>query len=88
MNGNGRRRYDESGAGKSFNRRDRGNIAAGARMVRQHSQLEQAQGAQVIGAHQRLNRAHASFARIERPTDYFRNRAQRIGQRRPDTGSG
>ncbi len=57
-------------------------------MARQHSQLEKAQGAQVIGPHQCLNGAHASLLGIAWPTDHVPNRAQRLGKRRTNTGSG
>jgi hypothetical protein len=57
-------------------------------MARQHSQLEESQGAQVIGPHQRLNGAHASLRGIAWPTDNFTDRAQRIGNRRTNGGPG
>src|ERR1700733_12529613 len=67
---------------------DGGDTEAFSRVARQHSQLEEAESAQVIGPRQCLNSAHARLLGTAWLTDHLPNRAQRRGKRRTNAGPG
>ena len=56
-------------------------------MRRQHAQLKEAQRAEVISPHQRLNCPQTGLLGNGLPTDDRPNRAQRLSERRTNAGS-